>query len=72
VHAILVNRAPPLVQPTLPAPPALSPTQVAEARGAALSLLTRVLGGDRLAAEYLLLAALGRVTARWVGQGVDE
>jgi hypothetical protein len=65
VHAILVTRAPSLVQPvpsSSPAPAAAQ--QVSEARAAAVGLLAQVLGGDSLAAEYLLLTALGKVTAR--------
>jgi hypothetical protein len=69
VHAILVTRAPSLVQPRpSPSPSSGTPQQqqqqVSEARAAAVGLLAQVLGGDSLAAEYLLLTALGRVTAR--------
>lgn len=68
LHAVLVVRQPPLA----PTPQAASldlasAPAVAQARAAALELLTLALGGDALAAEYLLLACLARVASRWVG-----
>lgn len=47
------------------APAALPAAQVAEARARALGFLSQVLGGDDIAAEYLLLQLVGR----WVGAG---
>ena len=62
VHAILVNAQPALVEPAaqqlVPSPP------VQQLREAALQLLAGALGGDVLAAEYLLLLSLERVTTR--------
>lgn len=65
VHAVLVARKPALQLPT----PA-SPSEVGALRSAALDLLKLALGGDALAAEYVLLTTLGRVTSRSLGQGV--
>ena len=45
---------------------ASSPTSFPALRSQVLDLLSAPLGGDRLAAEYLLLSLLSRVTARWV------
>ena len=69
VHAVLVSRAAtplpvPLLQPTLACTAALLPL-----RQAALEVLSAALGGDVLAAEYVLMLTLQRVTGRWVEGG---
>ena len=61
VHAILATKQ----QSTLPAAAAaaataLQPAQVPELRAAAIQILASALGGDALAAEYLLLQLLSR------------
>jgi len=57
-HALLLHRACP------PPPPPLSPASFLELREACVSLLRASLGGDGLAAEYLLLHLLSRVHGR--------
>lgn len=61
VHAILVSTQPALVEPAAQEP---APPPVQQLREAALQLLAGALGGDVLAAEYLLLLSLQRVTTR--------
>ena len=64
VHAILVRRYSPV--PQAPLAQAAAPQGVSELRARAVELLRVALGGDALAAEYVLLQALARVAARWV------
>ncbi|KAG1662753.1 hypothetical protein FOA52_006778 [Chlamydomonas sp. UWO 241] len=61
VHALLVTRSPDLVSL-----PSRLPTaeKLAPLRARAVATLARALGGDVLAAEYVLLSAMQRVTAR--------
>lgn len=73
VHAILIRKNPPLLkasswpatQPAVATPGALPGGMgAAQLRLSIVQLLSSCLGGDQLAAEYLLMAALSRVTAR--------
>lgn len=56
LHALAILPGP---SPT-PAPAPLPPSAIAEARLRTIGLLSLVLGGDDLAAEYLLLQLVGR------------
>ncbi|KAK2076019.1 hypothetical protein QBZ16_001355 [Prototheca wickerhamii] len=67
VHAISVAAA----GETGPAGPALeTPALVEQARAGLLAFLQRCLGGDSLAAEYLLLQLVGRVATRQENTGL--
>ncbi|RMZ55547.1 hypothetical protein APUTEX25_000130, partial [Auxenochlorella protothecoides] len=66
LHALAILPGP---SPT-PAPAPLPPSAIAEARLRTIGLLSLVLGGDDLAAEYLLLQLVGRVHARREDAGV--
>eukprot|EP00955_Chlamydomonas_euryale_P067666 359912-Chlamydomonas_euryale.AAC.1 len=60
VHAVMASKSPALV--ASPPPSAAAPLHML--RAAALSTLSAALGGDDLAAEYVLLASLSRVAGR--------
>ena len=62
VHAIITK-----VQPSLGAAAAAAPMQerIPELRASAIQLISSALGGDLLAAEYLLMLSIEKVTARW-------
>ncbi|KAG2495636.1 hypothetical protein HYH03_006236 [Edaphochlamys debaryana] len=66
LHGIIIRRSPPLVPPApTPTPtPAPAPAPAASPRDAALSLLRWALGGDALAAQYVLMVLVARVGAR--------
>ncbi|KAL6782238.1 hypothetical protein ACKKBG_A06055 [Auxenochlorella protothecoides x Auxenochlorella symbiontica] len=66
LHALAILPGPSPAPPPAPLPP----SAIAEARLRTIGLLSLVLGGDDLAAEYLLLQLVGRVHARREDAGV--
>eukprot|EP00798_Chlamydomonas_sp_ICE-L_P004636 gene4636-14832_t len=71
LHAILIKKQPQLTVQPHPATTQLQASApVAELRSQAIQLLTLALGGDSLAAEYLLMQLLARVSARTEGMPV--
>jgi hypothetical protein len=64
VHALHVRKEPAALLPLLQTPEAALTPLLPSLRGQALQLLTTALGGDALAAEYLLLCCCGGVFSR--------
>lgn len=70
LHAVTLRRAPDLLPGPAPSAAAAQPATIDAAavpalRQRAVSVLAACLGGDSLAAEYLLMQLVARVTARY-------
>ena len=63
VHAIITKAQPSLV-PSLGDTAVLQPERIEDLRASAIRLIGRALGGDLLAAEYLLMLSIEKVTSR--------